>query len=59
MQYPALSSQENADHGFGHLVETDEVEMETIDNQVSSNHMSDLNALQQTLLESEAKVKPE
>ena len=59
MQYPALGSQGNADHGFGHMVETEEVEMETIDNQISSKHMSDLNALQQKLLESEAKVKAE
>ena len=64
-QFPALGSSQQADQGFGHMVESDDIEGEAIslgraeDSPAWQKQVSDFNVLQQKLVESEAKVKAE
>ena len=62
-QFPALGARQDADQGFGHMVETVETDLEAAeihgDTQVSKQQLSDMNVLQQKLVESEAKAKAE
>ena len=59
-QFPALGAQQDADQGFGHMIETAELDMEeTGETQHHKQQLSDMNVLQQKLVESEAKIKAE
>ena len=61
MQFPALGGHPDTDNGFGHMVETEESVAQSTeiagDDAVAMKQLSDINALQQQLLESDAKAR--
>ena len=65
MQFPALGGHLDADNGFGHMVEAEDVDVEAANTEredqieVLKKQLSDMNVLQQQLVESEARVRVE
>ena len=65
MQFPALGAKQSNDNGFGHMVEAEDgaTEAPSLDKDTEiealKKQVSDMNALQQKLVVSEAKCKAE
>ena len=62
-QFPALGGRQEADNGFGHMMEDEETEVTNMAKVVNieelTKQLSDIIALQQQLVEAEAKVRAE